>query len=170
MRSDNWPKNQNQSADEVDLTVYDFIGFSSPGRGQLPCGACHPGGGGAQYDRDGNRYDETLADDPSLAESFDGDYYQSHWDKSGVVEADCFVCHLSGYSFEDRVAQLERGNYQWAAVAGSGMGSVEGSVVRGDEPSVIYNKRFFTKTARCRWTCRGRRPMKTACSATVRPT
>jgi formate dehydrogenase gamma subunit len=136
-------KKENESADEVDLTVYDFIGFSAPARGQLPCGACHPGGGGFQYDRDGNRYDETLEENPELAETFDGDYYQSKWDKSGVVEADCFVCHLEGYDFDERVSQLESGNYQWAVVAGSRIGAVEGSVARGDEPTVVYNKRFF---------------------------
>lgn len=138
-------RKHNESVDEIDLTVYDFVGFSSPGPGQLPCGACHPGGGGLQYDRDGNRYDETLADNPELAEELDGDYYQSKWDKSGVVEADCFVCHLEGYNFDERTAQLEQGNYQWGVVAGSRIGIVSGSVARGDEPSIIYNRRLFNE-------------------------
>ena len=30
-------KKENANADEIDLTVYDFVGFSSPGSGQLPC-------------------------------------------------------------------------------------------------------------------------------------
>jgi len=138
-------KKNNESADEIDLTVYDFVGFSSPGPGQLPCGACHPGGGGLQYDRDGNRYDETLADNPELAEEFDGDYYQSKWDKSGVVEADCFVCHLEGYNFDERTTQLQQGNYQWAVVAGSRIGIVSGSVKRGSTPEVVYNRRLFNE-------------------------
>ena len=37
-------------------------------RGQPPCGACHPGGGGFEFDRDGNRYDEHLAENPDLAD------------------------------------------------------------------------------------------------------
>jgi hypothetical protein len=138
-------RKSNESADEIDLTVYDFIGFSAPGPGQLPCGACHPGGGGLQYDRDGERYDVTLADSPELAEELDGDYYRSRWDKSGVVEADCFICHLKGYNFDDRVSQLEQGNYQWAVVAGSRFGIVNGSVKRGDEPTVRYNRRLFNE-------------------------
>ena len=64
-------KKQNRSADEIDLTVYDFVGFSSPGRGQPPCGACHPGGGGLEFDREGNRYDEHLAEDPDLVDTLD---------------------------------------------------------------------------------------------------
>lgn len=138
-------KKENESPDEIDLTVYDFVGFSSPGPGQLPCGACHPGGGGLQYDRDGNRYDEMMLDDPELAESLDGDYYRAKWDKSGVVEADCFVCHLERYNFDARVEQLEIGNYQWAVVAGSRIGIVEGGVTYGDEPEVTYNSRLFNE-------------------------
>jgi formate dehydrogenase gamma subunit len=138
-------KKVNQSPDQIDLTVYDFVGFSSPGPGQLPCGACHPGGGGLQYDRNGNRYDEQLTADSSLSEQLDGDYYKSKWDKSGVVEADCFICHLAGYNFTDRVAQLEQGNYRWATVAGSRLGIVEGSVAQGSEPTVKYNRRFFNE-------------------------
>jgi len=136
-------RKHNETPDEIDLTVYDFVGFSSTGGDQPPCGACHPGGGGLQFDRDGNRYDEELADNPELRESLDGDYYQSRWDKSGVVEADCFVCHFRGYNFEERIAQLEMGNYQWAVVAATGIGQVEGAVVNDEEPEVVYNRRFF---------------------------
>lgn len=138
-------KKENTHEDEIDLTVYDFFGFSAPSRGQLPCGACHPGGGGAEFDREGNQYDEMMADDPSLAQSLDGDYHNANWDKSGVVEADCFVCHLKGYSFEERVSQLEKGNYRWAVVGASNIGMVDGAVTRGDEPTVTYNTRLFNE-------------------------
>lgn len=138
-------KKENETANAIDLTVYDFVGFSSSNGLNIPCGSCHPGGGGLEFDRDGNRYDETLADDPELAETLDGDYYQSKWDKSGVVEADCFVCHQEGYNFDERVSQLKKGNYRWAVVAGSRFGLIEGSVKRGDEPTVTYNKRFFNE-------------------------
>ena len=46
------------------------------------CGVYHPGGGPAEYDRKGNRYDE-FANDPENgiirnADNYlDGDYYQS---------------------------------------------------------------------------------------------
>lgn len=136
-------KKNNSHADEIDLTVYDFVGFSSPGRGEPPCGACHPGGGGLEFDRDGNRYDDRLAEQPELAESLDGDYYESKWDKSGVVEADCMICHLEGYDFNARVDQLKDGNYRWAVVAGSRFGIVDGAVRRGGEPTVTYETRLF---------------------------
>ena len=136
-------KKSNSSPDEIDLTTYDFVGFSSPGRGEPPCGACHPGGGGLEYDRDGNRYDEHLAENPELAETLDGDYYQSQWDRSGVVEADCLICHLEGYHFENRIDQLKNGNYKWAVVAGSRIGSVSGAVRRGQTPTVTYETRLF---------------------------
>jgi formate dehydrogenase gamma subunit len=136
-------KKVNSHPDEIDLTVYEFVGFSSPGRGEPPCGACHPGGGGFEYDREGNRFDEHLADNPDLKETFDGDYYQSRWDESGVVEADCLICHLAGYDFEARVDQLKSGNYRWAVVAGSRLGIVEGSVRRNREVSVTYETRLF---------------------------
>ena len=136
-------KKHNTTADHIDLTVYDFVGFSSPGRGEPPCGACHPGGGGLERDRDGKRYDERLAAHPDLSGELDGDYYRSRWDKSGVVEADCLLCHLEGYNFSDRVDQLRQGNYRWAVVAGSGFGIVQGSVAQGDTPSVQYETRLF---------------------------
>ena len=136
-------KKVNEHPDEIDLTVYDFVGFSSPGRGEPPCGACHPGGGGLEFDRDGNRYDERLADEPELASSLDGDYYESRWDRSGVVEADCMICHLAGYDFGARVDQLKNGNYRWAVVAGSRLGIVDGAVRRDQEPTVTYETRLF---------------------------
>jgi formate dehydrogenase gamma subunit len=136
-------KKHNESADEIDLTVYDFVGFSSPGGGLPPCGACHPGGGGLEFDRDDNRYDEQLSANPDLVQTLDGDYFQSEWDKSGVVEADCLICHLKGYYFDQRVDQLTSGNYKWAVVAGSRLGIVQGSVAAGDTPTVLYEKRRF---------------------------
>jgi formate dehydrogenase gamma subunit len=136
-------KKSNTHPDEIDLTVYDFVGFSSPGGGEPPCGACHPGGGGFEFDRDGNLYDEHLSANPELADSLDGDYYQSAWDRSGVVEADCLICHLRGYDFEARVDQLKNGNYRWAVAAGSRLGSVAGAVRREQEPTVTYESRLF---------------------------
>ena len=136
-------KKVNSHPDQIDLTVYDFVGFSSPGGGEPPCGACHPGGGGLELDRDGNRYDEQLAENPGLAETLDGDYYKSKWDRSGVIEADCLICHLEGYSFEARVEQLQSGNYRWAVVAGSRLGIVDGAVRRDQEPNVTYETRLF---------------------------
>ncbi len=138
-------KKHNRSADEIDLTVYDWVGFSSPARGEPPCGACHPGGGGLEFDRDGKRYDETQAANSQLAQTLDGDYYRAQWDASGVVEADCLLCHLKGYDFGARIQQLTQGNYRWAVVAGSRLGTVRGAVRRGQTPEMLYETRLFNR-------------------------
>jgi len=87
-----------------------FLDYGSAGIVQA-CTGCHAGGGWMEKDREGIRYDErNVASIPHL----DGDYYnrgtdennpQRHalgddvigrwdWKKSGVVEADCMICHI----------------------------------------------------------------------------
>lgn len=73
------------------------------------CDGCHTGGGWMEKDRHGNRYDEV---DPATVKNLDGDYFnrgtdtnnlpttgdivsQWDWKKSGVVEADCMMCHAN---------------------------------------------------------------------------
>jgi mono/diheme cytochrome c family protein len=69
------------------------------------CMSCHIGGGWAEKDRNGIRYDEK---DPAKIKPLDGDYYEWlvdeatgeerlglwDWKKSGVGEADCLFCHI----------------------------------------------------------------------------
>ncbi len=144
-------KKVNNNADEIDLTPFDFASGGAAGYAQLQgpmknettCGSCHPGGGGLEYDRDGERYDTRLAANPELKNSLDGDYYQSNWNKSGVLEADCFLCHLPNYEFNVRTRQLKMQNFKWVAVAASGLGTVTGIVAENEIPKVQYNKRFF---------------------------
>lgn len=90
-------------------SVAEFKDFGAAGLIQ-GCIGCHAGGGFMEKDRDGIRYDEKpVASIPPL----DGDYYnrgtdpenpERHslsndivarwdWKKSGVVEADCMMCH-----------------------------------------------------------------------------
>ncbi len=139
-------KKHNDNPDQIDLTTFEWInvGPRDPKGMDAPtCGSCHPGGGGLEYDRDGKRYDTQLKANPSLAQTFDGDYYQSQWDKTGVVEADCFICHLPNYDFNERTRQLKMLNYKWASVAASGIGQVQGFVRDGQAPRVSYNRRLF---------------------------
>ena len=137
-------KKNNRFAEEIDLTSFSWITAGSDAQhGKPGCGGCHPGGGGLEYDRDGFRYDQQLREKPELAALPDGDYYRSKWDKTGVVEADCLICHLPGYFFKERVKNLELLNFQWAIVAGSGVGLVNGAVRNDEAPRVVYNKRFF---------------------------
>ncbi len=152
-------KKKNKTADEIDITVFQFVQAGSLNKiGNPGCGGCHPGGGGLEFDRDGKRFDKTLKANPSLRKSLDGDYFKSHWDKSGVVEADCFICHIDGYNFKERNKQLKLWNFKWAAIQASGIGIVRGTVAKitdkngkkskvlsGVTPAVTYNKRLFNE-------------------------
>ena len=119
---------------EVDMTPWNFV---------LQCGICHPGGGPMEYDRAGMRYDRALLRDPSLAFFGDGDYYESGWEKTGVIEADCFICHLDSYEYSLRVQHIKKLNSTWAATAGSNLGFVWGAVANGQEPNVYYKASTF---------------------------
>lgn len=141
-------KKKNEHPDQIDLTTFEWIsvGPRDPqGMNQPTCGSCHPGGGGLEFDRDGKRYDTRLKAEPQLAQTLDGDYYQSQWDKTGVVEADCLLCHLPGYNFNERTRQLKMLNYKWASTAASGIGLVSGFVRDGQQPKVTYNRRLFNE-------------------------
>jgi len=96
-----------------------------------------------EVDRDGNRYDQYLAENPELREEYDGDYYQSDWDKSGVLEADCLLCHSPTYDWNARVGQLAARNYRWAATVGAGLATIEGETGDGETPTLTYNTRLF---------------------------
>ncbi len=93
-------------AKKVNASADDFADKGSAGL-VARCISCHSGGGWMEKDRNGNRYDET---DVSRITEFDGDYYNRgtdsnnqpadsdtvspwDWQKSGVLEADCFICH-----------------------------------------------------------------------------
>lgn len=129
--------------------------------GKPGCGGCHPGGGGFEFDRDGKRYDTRLKADPSLRTSLDGDYFKSHWDKTGIIEADCFICHLEDYNFKARNKHLKLWNFKWAGIAASGIGVVKGTVAKvekvdgkpkkvltGQTPQIAYNKRLFDQNGK----------------------
>ncbi|MBI5834669.1 MAG: hypothetical protein HZB16_20410 [Armatimonadetes bacterium] len=119
----------NRTEAEVGVSAWEF---------GTRCGGCHPGGGAFETDRGGQRFDRRQKAQPALAKSLDGDYHQARWDQSGVVEADCLICHLPGYSMPARNAQLARANYGWAATVGSGLGQVNGSVLAGEKPKLTY--------------------------------
>ncbi len=129
---------QNSSAKEMDMTSFTFITNG--------CATCHPGGGPLEYDREGFRYDKHMDELGFTAggtNNFDGDYFQAHWNRSGVIEADCNLCHLPEYEYKTRNDHLAKFNFRWMATAGSGLASVEGSVKDTVEVNVKYNLAKF---------------------------
>ena len=134
---------------QIDLTTYDWIGGGKYDAGHkvaaVACGWCHPGGGPLEYGRDvRGRADKALnliAGEKLNKAALDGDYSasgtpdkKSHFRESGVVEADCLLCHRSNYRFHERNEQLNRRNYRWAATAGAGLGKVSGAVFTYHRP------------------------------------
>jgi len=135
---------KNTSAKVINLTSFKFV---------LACRKCHPGGGPLETDREGHRYDEYMKKkDYKLGgdNDFDGDYYKALWSKTGVLEADCLLCHLPGYNYEERVRQISLFNFRWAATAGAGFAKVIGSVKKSEIPKVVYNLKFFDSQGRVR--------------------
>jgi len=123
-------KKVNQNPSEIDKSSFFFV---------RNCGPCHPGGGWGEYDRRGNLYyDEKTSkfgyeisgDDPKL----DGDYtafnagnpdYVALWDRSGVSEADCLICHLKGYQWKEREIMLKGGVFKFGPTVGAGWARVK---------------------------------------------
>jgi hypothetical protein len=130
----------NASAVTIDMTSATFV--------TAGCGNCHPGGGPLEFDRDGKRYDARMRDPasgltPGGDNGFDGDYYKARWSDTGVVEADCLLCHLPEYDLKKRNDQLAKLNFRWAATEGAGFGKVTGSVVSNQVPQVAYDLSHF---------------------------
>jgi len=131
-------KKTNSSAKEMDMTSFTFITNG--------CATCHPGGGPLEYDREGFRYDKHMEEMGFIAggtNNFDGDYYQTHWNRSGVIEADCNLCHLPEYDYKSRNDHLAKFNFKWMATVGSGLAVVEGSIKDTVEVKVKYNLAKF---------------------------
>jgi len=130
----------NKNARVIDMTSFEFV--------TATCGNCHPGGGPLEFDRDGKRYDLWMKDPKSGLHAggdnfFDGDYYKARWSETGVIEADCLLCHLPEYDFKKRNAQLALLNFKWAATEASGLGKVTGAVANGQTPTVEYDLKKF---------------------------
>ncbi len=131
---------QNTSGRTIDMTSFGLI--------TAGCAKCHPGGGPLEYDRDGHRYDERMRDPaagltPGGDNNFDGDYFKARWSETGVLEADCLLCHLPEYSFAARNKQLDALNFRWAPTAGAGVAQVTGAVAKNEAVTVAYDARLF---------------------------
>lgn len=143
-------KKVNRNPSDIDKSSFFFV---------QNCGACHPGGGFGEYDRKGNPYynDETKkfgyelsGDDPML----DGDYtsfsignasYGAPWNKSGVSEADCLMCHLKGYQWKERGATLRGRFFKYGPTVGAGWATVRLSPDESENPKVDEVTVDYTK-------------------------
>jgi len=107
---------ENDNASDIDKTSFWWTGL---------CAICHPGGGPAEYDRNGSRYYDVSTGafgyEPGTPDDFDGDYGEvSHmtgayrvapWDKTGVLEPDCLYCHRA----QRTIATGNNMNWIWRA-------------------------------------------------------
>jgi len=144
-------KKVNQHYSEIDKSSFFFV---------QNCGVCHPGGGFGELDRRGNLYYdeenkkfgyELSGDNPML----DGDYtpfnngetgFRSPWDKSGLSEGDCLICHLRGYQWKERGATLRGRLFKYGPTIGAGWATVTFSPddfgnPRAEEINIDYSKK-----------------------------
>ena len=134
----------NEVEQTIDFTSYTFI---------RSCGVCHPGGGSLEFDRDGLRYDRVV-EDPDNAfvdgglNDLDGDYYKAKWSASGVIEPDCYLCHMPDYDFKERTKQIQTFNYRWAGTAGARLATIEGSVAADTPVRMTWNLSMFDASGR----------------------
>jgi len=136
---------RNATARTMDMTSFTFI--------TMGCGKCHPGGGSAEYDRSGKRYDRWMSDPnhglkPGGENGLDGDYYKARWSETGVLEADCLLCHMPEYDHKLRGRQVVSLNFRWAPTAGAGFAKVTGTIKGGGAVKVEYDKGLFDPDGR----------------------
>ncbi len=144
-------RKMNLNFSEMDRSAFSFV---------QNCGPCHPGGGWGEFDRKGNLYYdenkkrfgfELTGDQPML----DGDYtsfsggseqYGAPWDRSGVSEADCLICHLQGYRWKERGAVIRGGFFKYGPSVGAGWATVklsqdEAGHLKADSVDIDYTRK-----------------------------
>ncbi len=83
-------------------------------------GPRHARGGPAVYGRDGQHLTDLEDDDLNVETGIvaaDGEIVPWDWASSGVVEINCFLCHMDAPNTEARAEVLESGQFQWANTA-----------------------------------------------------
>ena len=99
--------------ERIDLTTAGWVQFY---------GARHIGGGPAVYARDG----ETLLTDlkvnannpeTSIIDPETGELTKWDWNESGIVEMNCFLCHIPNPDNDTRINALQEGEFGWANTA-----------------------------------------------------
>gem|GEM_PF-2528815 len=68
-----------------------------------------------------------------------GEVLQQDYADTGVLEMDCLMCHMDGYSWEERKEAIRKGNFDASRVAGAGLGSAD-NVTLGSSGGSGYGK------------------------------
>lgn len=103
----------------IDLTTPEWI---------MSLGLRHVGDGPAMYSRSGQHLTELAPDannpETAIRDPESGALIAWDWQESGVIEMNCFLCHLPQPNNEARKATIEAGQFGWANTAtllGSGI-------------------------------------------------
>jgi len=113
------------------------------------CGVCHTGAGISEYDLQGHRF---LAPEAKASGPLDPSYtirdreksqvVPWDWAKSGIAEADCFLCHTPKASRGARKKEMAAGDFRWANNATL---VDTGIVAIGEGGKFSYNRAAFNK-------------------------
>ena len=164
-------KKTNSHADEIDLTVYDFVGFSSPGPRRTAVRRLPPRRRRFRVRPRGQSLRRPPGGiSPSSLNRSTATTTRASGTRAAWSRRICMICHLEGYDFDARVDQLKNGNYRWAVVAGSRLAQSTAPFAAAASRPSPTRRGSSTSTGPSPWTCRGRHPMPTACTATARPT
>ncbi len=83
-------------------------------------GLRHVGGGPASTSRSGGDLTALPPDETNPETAFlnpDGSVSAWDWKQSGIVEMNCFLCHMDAPDNQARIAALQSGNFAWANTA-----------------------------------------------------
>lgn len=136
----------NRQLTHAGITSVDDADMSQP-EWLTKCGGCHTGGGISEYDLRGKRFLTPDARpngpfDPSytIRDRESGELLPWDWQKSGVAEGDCFLCHVPNASRGERRREMAAGNFRWADNATLAQ---TGIVTRRDDGTFSYNRSAF---------------------------
>ena len=122
--------------EHVDLTTAEWI---------KRFGTRHVGGGPTVYSRDGSSLLDLVPGTGSVETSaFDvesGELIPWDWQESGIVEMNCFLCHWNEPNNEERINQLQAGEFSWAGSAtlvGSGIIDDDGGMLEWNQEAFDY--------------------------------
>ncbi len=109
-------------------------------------GARHIGGGPAVYARDGETLLTDLpvrAGDPEthVIDPDTGELIPWDWDESGIVEMNCFLCHIPDPDNNARIQSLKNGEFGWANT----VTLLETGIVQSTVNGYVWNENAFTE-------------------------